>query len=72
MKIMKKSSIVFQKTASPIRQCWKKSSRCFDSHDNEMAAWPLNMPHRVENMTNCISVMTEYSTPESSMKNAEM
>jgi hypothetical protein len=36
------------------------------------ATWPLNAPHRVDNDTFCVSVTTEYSTPESAMKSATM
>ncbi|WP_298914271.1 hypothetical protein [uncultured Algimonas sp.] len=36
------------------------------------ATWPLNAPHRVDNETFCVSVTTEYSTPESATKNAAM
>ena len=36
------------------------------------ATWPLNAPHRVDNKTFCVSVTTEYSTPESASKNANM
>lgn len=36
------------------------------------ATWPLNAPHRVDNETFCVSVTTEYSTPESAMKSAAM
>lgn len=36
------------------------------------ATWPLNAPHRVDNETFCVSVTTEYSTPESAMKSATM
>jgi len=32
----------------------------------------MNMPHRVDNQTFCVSVTTEYSTRESGMKNAAM
>ena len=36
------------------------------------ATWPLNAPHRVDNASFCVSVTTEYSTRESSRKNAAM
>jgi len=43
-----------------------------DLKDGEMATWPLNAPHRVENKTYCVSVTTEYSTRESTIKNSVM
>jgi len=49
-----------------------KAARCFDLRDGEMITWPLNSPHRVENKSYCVSVTTEYSTRESSMKNSAM
>lgn len=39
---------------------------------DEMISWPLNRPHRVENMGYCVSVTTEFSTPESTLKNGAM
>ncbi len=44
----------------------------YDLAEGEMITWPLNRPHRVENQSYCVSVTTEYSTPESSVKNAAM
>ena len=44
----------------------------YDLADGEMISWPLNRPHRVENQSYCVSVTTEYSTPESTLKNASM
>lgn len=56
----------------PYRTDMESSAQCFDLFDNEMLTWPLNRPHRVENMSYCVSVSTEYSTAESSIKNAAM
>lgn len=44
----------------------------FDLEEGQALSWPLNMPHRVDNKTFCVSVTTEYSTRESGMKNAAM
>jgi len=44
----------------------------FDVEEGQALSWPLNMPHRVDNKTFCVSVTTEYSTKESGMKNAAM
>jgi len=44
----------------------------FDLEEGEMITWALNRPHRVENQTYCVSVTTEYSTRESTLKNAGM
>ncbi len=43
-----------------------------DFEEGQALSWPLNMPHRVNNKTFCVSVTTEYSTRESGMKNAAM
>lgn len=43
-----------------------------DLKEGQALSWPLNMPHRVDNQTFCVSVTTEYSTRESGMKNAAM
>ncbi len=44
----------------------------YDLTGDEMISWPLNMPHRVENMGYCVSVTAEFSSPESSLKNGAM
>jgi len=49
-----------------------KNAAVFDLYDDEFLTWPLNSPHRVENLTYCVSVTTEYSTFESTMKNSVM
>ena len=56
----------------PYEASMEKSAISYDLYDSEMVTWPLNQPHRVENKTYCVSVTTEYSTPESTMKNAAM
>ena len=43
-----------------------------DLQEGQALSWPMNMPHRVDNQTFCVSVTTEYSTRESGMKNAAM
>lgn len=48
------------------------AAQCFDLYDDEMITWPLNAPHRVQNKTFCVSVTTEYSTAQSSIKNSVM
>jgi len=44
----------------------------YDLTGDEMITWPLNSPHRVENKSYSVSVSTEYSTPQSSLKNSVM
>lgn len=56
----------------PYQPSMDKYAQIYDLHDGELATWPLNQPHRVENKTYCVSVTTEYSTRESTMKNAAM
>lgn len=48
------------------------SATIFDLHDDEMMTWPLNAPHRVVNKSYCVSITTEYTTAESTLKNSVM
>lgn len=67
-------ALMFNQTEDylPYRPEMEEAATYFDLHDGEMMTWPLNAPHRVENMSYCVSVTTEYSTRESSVKNAAM
>ncbi len=56
----------------PFQEEMKDHTIVHDLNENEMVSWPLNRPHHVENLTYCISVTTEYSTFESTVKNAGM
>lgn len=56
----------------PYNPAMEDAAEIHDLAEGEMITWPLNRPHRVENQTYCVSVTTEYSTPESSVKNAAM
>ncbi len=56
----------------PYQDSMKEAATVYDLHEGDMVTWPLNTPHHVENLTYCISVTTEYSTFESSVKNAGM
>jgi len=47
-------------------------ARVFDLEEDQAITWPLNTPHRVDNIEFCVSVTTEYSTRESGLKNAAM
>jgi hypothetical protein len=44
----------------------------FDLESDQAITWPMNMPHRVDNQTFCVSVTTEYSTVASGRRNAAM
>ena len=50
----------------------EEEAESHDLEEGEMITWALNRPHRVENQSYCVSVTTEYSTHESSVKNAGM
>ena len=50
----------------------EEEAETYDLQEGEMMTWALNRPHRVENQSYCVSVTTEYSTHESSLKNAAM
>ena len=56
----------------PYKTAFDKEARAFDLEEGQGITWPLNMPHRVDNVAFCVSVTTEYSTRESGMKNAAM
>ncbi len=56
----------------PYDETFEDEARCFDLTGDDMISWPLNAPHRVENKSFCVSVTTEYSTMESTLKNAVM
>jgi len=56
----------------PYNESFDDEAQVFDLMGNDMITWPLNAPHRVENQSYCVSVTTEYSTPESTLKNSVM
>jgi len=56
----------------PYQPDMDKAADVYDLGEGEMISWPLNRPHRVENRSYCVSVTTEYSTLESTVKNAAM
>ncbi|WP_026942426.1 hypothetical protein [Hellea balneolensis] len=56
----------------PYKPDFDKDATIVDFAEGQALTWPLNMPHRVDNQTFCVSVTTEYSTKESGMKNAAM
>lgn len=41
-----------------------------DLHGSELVSWPHPSPHRVENRTFCVSMVMEFSSPESAFRNA--
>ncbi len=49
-----------------------RDAKTYDLAGNELITWPLNSPHRVANKTFCVSVTSEYSTRESTLKNSVM
>lgn len=54
----------------PYDEIMEAGAKVFDLVDQQMITWPLNSPHRVENVTHCVSITTEYSSAKSSFKNA--
>lgn len=56
----------------PFESEFEDKAVIYDLKEGEAITWPLNSPHRVENNSFCVSVTTEYSTYESSMKNGAM
>lgn len=43
-----------------------------DLHGGELVLWPTRSPHRVENVTYCVSMVMEFSTKQSAFTNAGM
>jgi len=43
-----------------------------DLHGGELVLWPIRSPHRVENVTFCVSMVMEFSTKASAFTNAGM
>ena len=56
----------------PYSEEFEKDATVLALKPGDGGTWPLNAPHRVDNNTFCVSVTTEYSTPESATKNANM
>lgn len=56
----------------PYSEAFEDHSTVIRLKPGEGASWPLNAPHRVDNETFCVSVTTEYSTPQSAIKNSAM
>lgn len=56
----------------PYKSEMDEGAKVFDLGPDEMIAWRLNAPHRVDNQSYCVSVTTEYTTRESAFKNSVM
>lgn len=56
----------------PFRDEFDQEARVVNLQPGSAICWKLNAPHRVDNQSFCVSVTTEYSTRESSIKNANM
>ncbi|MEL6686876.1 MAG: hypothetical protein AAFP97_04575 [Pseudomonadota bacterium] len=56
----------------PYREEFEEHATVLALKPGDGGTWPLNAPHRVDNNTFCVSVTTEYSTPDSASKNANM
>ncbi|MGB3457539.1 MAG: hypothetical protein WBG08_13455 [Litorimonas sp.] len=56
----------------PYTSAFEADAKVLALQPGDGATWPLNAPHRVDNNSFCVSVTTEYSTPESATKNATM
>jgi len=56
----------------PYEEGFDAEATAYDLLPGQAIAWPLNSPHRVDNSSFCVSVTTEYSTRESSIKNNNM
>jgi len=57
----------------PYRSEWdEEHASIYDLQPGQALTWPMNMPHRVDNQTFCVSVTTEYTTVASGRRNAAM
>lgn len=56
----------------PYKAEFDNHATVFDFKPGQALSWPMNMPHKVENRSFCVSVTTEYSTVASSRRNAAM
>jgi len=56
----------------PYDKSFDQEAKAIDLKPGMALSWPLNSPHRVDNSSFCVSVTTEYSTRQSSLKNAAM
>jgi len=56
----------------PYNASFDDHASVFDLESDQAITWPMNMPHRVDNQTFCVSVTTEYSTVASGRRNAAM
>lgn len=56
----------------PYNTSFEEHASVFDLKPDQAITWPMNMPHRVDNQTFCVSVTTEYSTAASGRRNAAM
>ncbi len=49
-----------------------KDAKIFDLYGGEMVTWPHPSPHRVENRTFCVSMVTEFCTRQTAYYNSVM
>lgn len=56
----------------PYKPAYDDSAIVADLTGGEMISWPHRSPHRVENMSFCVSMVMEFSTQESAFINAGM
>lgn len=53
------------------RREFDEAALVFDLEPGEMATWPQNAPHRIENLNEfCVSLSTEHYTPEANLRQA--
>ena len=56
----------------PYDKSFDENATIIDLQEGQAISWPLSAPHRVDNHGFCVSVTTEFSSKESSLKNAAM
>lgn len=56
----------------PYKSEFEEAAQVFDLPDNTLVAWPHTSPHRVENQGYCISMVMEFSSKKSALRNSVM
>lgn len=56
----------------PYRSEFESAAQIFDLPDDTLVCWPHTSPHRVENQTYCVSMVMEFSSRESALRNSVM
>lgn len=56
----------------PYKAAFDEAAQVFDLEDNTLVCWPHTSPHRVVNQGYCVSMVMEFTTAESAVRNGAM